>query len=214
MKKIIILCPVILFSVFTAKAGDTLVKNGSDFLELKGKVLLSQGQQRDEDKTVLDSAVISVKNESGLIVLSQLSDVKGKVDLRLPLNRKFTVSITKPGFICKIISVDTKVGKAFIQNYSFAFDVDIFEKVDGLDVSVLDQPVAKISFNSISHEFSYDIAYTSKVNAGLQKMYREYYVLKRREIVLNDSVPSSKPTASRSAGTKKSVPYGKNNKPK
>lgn len=195
-----------------ANSADTLVPDGANYLEMRGKVLRSEGQQRDDEKVLLDSAEIHVTNESGKEVFLGLTDSKGKLSFRLPLYRKFTVAISKKGFVQKKIFVDTHLPASEAKNYVFAFDADIFEKVEGLDVSILDQPVAKISFRLLEKSFTYDAAYTNKINSGLQKMYREYYALKKNESAANDSVPS-KPITVKSSGTSKSVPYGKGTKP-
>jgi hypothetical protein len=199
---------------FAQDARDTLIGDGDNYLEMRGKVFKSEGQQRDDDKVGLDSADVRVTNEAGKEVLFGLTDSKGRLAFRLPLGRKFTLHITKKGFVNKMILVDTHVAIEDRKDFTFTFDIDIFEKVDGLDVSVLNQPVAKVSFRALDKTFTYDAAYTNKVNSGLQKMYREYYNLKKKENAVNasDSI-SSKPTSVKAEGIKKSVPYGRNTKP-
>lgn len=198
-----------------AWGNDTLVPEGQNSLEMRGRVLKSLGQARDDHKIPLDSAFVSVMNEDGKTVWSGLTDSKGRLNIRLPFGKKFTMSFTKKGFVRKTISVDTHVSGDNKKNYEFTYDIDIFEKVEGLDVSVLDSPVAKIAYKPYDKTFTYDVAYTNKINAGLLKMYREYYALKKKEeiIAASDSI-SSKPVPAKSAGTKKSVPYGQSGKPR
>ncbi len=162
-------------------ATDTLVGSSEYYLELRGRIMEWRGEQRDEEKQSLDSAEINVINQAGVICLTGLSDDKGRLVFRLPLNRSFTVSITKKGFVKKLIRVETYVPKEDIKAYTFTFNVDIFEKIEKLDVSVLDRPISRIRFRALNKTFDYDKEYTAKVNGDLQKMYNEYYALKRAE---------------------------------
>ena len=206
-----------LFAVKVAKSQDerdSLIGDGDNFIEMRGKVFESMGQQRDEDKRGLDSADIRVTNEMGKEVIYGLTDEKGRLAFRLPLGRRFTINVSKKGYVKKMIGVDTHVPEDSRKDFIFTFDIDIFEKVEGLDVSVLNEPVAKISFRVLDKTFSYDASYTNKVNGNLQKMYREYYALEKKKKEAADSVPD-KPLnvkSSGSSGTKKSVPYGKDTK--
>lgn len=197
-----------------AWGNDSLVPVGQNYLEMRGRVLKSQGQQREEQKVALDSAVICVINEGGRTIWAGVTDEKGRLNIRLPLGKKFTMSYSKKGFVKKLISIDTHVSSDVKKNFDFTYDIDIFEKVEGLDVTVLDSPVAKISYKTLDKLFVYDATYTNKVNAGLQKMYREYYALKRKEeqLAASDSI-ATKPSGTRSPAPQKSVPYGQGKKP-
>jgi hypothetical protein len=110
----------------------------------------------------------------------------------------------------KLISVNTQVTGDPKKNFEFIYDIDIFESVEGLDVAALNSPVAKIVYKSYDQTFTYDAAYTNKINAALQKMYREYYSLRRKEeqLAASDSV-ATKPAATKPAGTTKAVPYAR-----
>lgn len=198
MKKLF-LTAILFLSVLAglhASRHDTLVRDAAFYLEMRGRVLESHGQN-DDEKRGLDSAQYTVFNENDQPVLSGYSDSKGKLSFKLPLDRKFTLHITRKGFVRKMIIVDTHVPKEAHKVLYFSFDVDIFEQISGLDVSVLEKPVARVAYKPADKIFSYDIAYTNKVNAALQKMYREYYALRRKEdkAEKSDSVPVKKSSA-------------------
>lgn len=196
MKTCYLFIAFLMLSAFrlSAAADDTLVGNSEVYIEMRGRVLESHGQNDDEKKG-LDSAVYTVTNENGKIVISGAADSRGKLSFKLPLGRKFTMNFTKKGYVRKMIQVDTHVPADAHKAYTFVFDVDIFEIVKGLDVSVLNKPVARVAFKTIDKTFGYDAAYTNKVNAALQKMYRDYYNLRRKEdAVVSDSVPAKKPS--------------------
>jgi hypothetical protein len=156
---------------------DSLFQNSKNYIELKGQIKFLKGTQNE--KGFLDSAVISVHNESNTVVATYLSDRKGKTALRLPLNRQFTLHVSKRGFVTKIVEINTIVTAAGMKNHMFAFDLEIFEKITGLDVSVLQKPIAKVTYNTISNAFNYDYNYTGKINNELLRTYKDYYELQR-----------------------------------
>lgn len=165
----------------TSSQPDTLLGDSEHYLELRGKIMEWRGEQRDDEKQVLDSAVVQVINQQNVVCIEGLSDSKGRLAFKLPLGRSFTISINKPGFVKKLIRVETYVPFEDRKVFTFTFNVDIFERIEKLDVSVLDRPISRIRYRPLSKDFDYDKEYTAKINGDLQKMYNEYYSLRRAE---------------------------------
>ena len=161
---------------------DSVVANNSKdyYLEVKCFVRQSKGNEKmqgDEGKP-LDSVLISIYNND--IPYSEYwTSKKGKCSFRLPLDRSMRLDVTKPGFVTKSILVNTKIPADKKDAFSFSFDVDIFEEVKGLDVSVLKNPIAKVVYNSALGSFEYDVNYTTRINNDLKKMYKNYYHLQK-----------------------------------
>ncbi|MCX6312088.1 MAG: hypothetical protein NT084_10695 [Bacteroidetes bacterium] len=186
-----------------AWGNDSLVPAGENSLEMRGHILISQGQARENEKIPLDSAQVSVISEAGKLLWRGITDSKGRLNIKLPLGRKFTMSFTKMGYVKKLINIDTHVSNDNKKDFSFSYEIDIFESIVGLDVSVLNEPVARISFSEMAKDFNYDIVYTTKVNSGLQKMYREYYELKRKAKLTPADTTLPKSIPAKSKGIKK-----------
>ena len=165
----------------TSSQPDTLLGDADHYLELRGKIMEWRGEQRDDDKQVLDSAMVQVINQQNVVCIEGLSDSKGRLAFKLPLGRSFTISISKPGFVKKLIRVETYVPFEDRKVFTFTFNVDIFERIEKLDVSVLDRPISRIRYRPLNKDFDYDKEYTAKINGDLQKMYNEYYSLRRSE---------------------------------
>ena len=163
---------------------DTLVEtkeiNDKEYLELRGIVLQSKSSEKGEAK-FLDSAFITIYDGTKKPLVTFASSRKGKCDFKLPLNSKFTIEITRKGFVTKFIEVNTKVPNEKRAAYIFPFSIDIFENVKGLDVSVLKKPIAKINYSFGTDHFNYDYAYTDSINNELKKMYKDYYFLQTIE---------------------------------
>ena len=160
-----------------AQQNDSLLLGVKNYVEMKGNIKLLK--DKDKEKGVLDSALVSILNEKKELVTAFYSNRKGKVDFKLPLQRKFSIEISKKGCVSKIIEINTKMPQNKVKNYEFSFDIGIFEEVKGLNVSVLKKPIAKINYNTFMSVFDYDYNYTGKINMEIEKMYRDYYDLQQ-----------------------------------
>jgi len=161
-----------------SSAGD-MVKVQQQYLEMKGNVRCSKVNEKDEGGAI-DSALVTII--SGGIPYSELwTNKKGKCVFKLPLDKVFMIQVTKQGFVSKFFEVNTKVPADKKGTFGFSFDIDIFEEVKNLDVSVLQKPIAKVSYNIIMEQFAYDVNYTSRINFELKKMYKNYYLLQQIE---------------------------------
>lgn len=171
-------------SEYTINHSDTTKKEY--FLEMKGNVRKSKISDKEESKS-LDSALITIYMND--IPFSETwTNKKGKCSFKLPLAKQFKIEVSKDGYVSKLFEVDTKVPSDKRDEYSFSFDIDIFEEIKNLDVSVLKKPIAKVSYNVIMEQFAYDINYTSRINLELKKMYKSYYLLQKME---NDTIDTN-----------------------
>jgi hypothetical protein len=167
-------------------ADDTI----NHYLEVNGSVrhrLLKNAMANSGDNPWLDSAVVTVYMNNA-VYATNYTTKRGKCSFRLSLDRLYLVEITKPGFISKRFEINTKVPGDKKDVFDFDFDMDIFEKIEGLDVSVLDKPIAKVLFDVPNNQFIYDVAYTNRINADIQLMYRNYYILSKKTKAKGGSV--------------------------
>lgn len=111
-------------------------------------------------------SVVSVK-KNGETVLS----VEGKRNMRLKLEygSDYLLSFSKPGYITKMIRVDTKVSKDFSKTGfdPYKIGVCIFKQYEGVNIVVYNQPVAFIRYHAELDEFGYDVDYTKSILSNL-----------------------------------------------
>lgn len=164
------------------------------YLELKATVRQSKGEDKAAESKTLDSVLITIYN--GDIPLTETwTNKKGKCTFKLPLDKNLKIQVSKKGFVTKSIAVNTKVPVANRDVFNFSCDVDIFEEIAGLDVTVLNSPIAKITYSPSLETFQYDVNYTNKVNVELKKMYKKYYKLQEEQkdsTMTSTSIPKSK----------------------
>lgn len=172
------------------------VQAKDQYLEIKATVRQSKGEEKEGESKPLDSVLVTIYN--GDIPYSERwTNKKGKCSFKLPLDKNLTIQVSKKGFVTKSISVNTKIPFDDRDAFNFCCDVDIFEEINGLDVTVLKSPIAKITYSPSLATFQYDISYTNKVNVELKKMYKKYYKLQEEQ---KDSISTN--DVINSAGTK------------
>lgn len=141
-------------------------------LKLHGKVMKLENAENEKN---LNKVCITVYNDRMQPFITAYTDNKGLFSVRLPLNGKYAIKTVKEGYVPKTISIDTYVPDDKKGNYNFRFIIDLFDDIKDMDVAVLKEPIAKISFNEYFGAFSYDYKYTEKTNNAIKQRYAFYY---------------------------------------
>jgi hypothetical protein len=165
--------------VKTRKVDSLMLDNPKYYLMLDGMIYQSAVSENGKQK-VLDSVLVRVLNETDFTMDKRYSK-KGRCAIKLPLGKKYTIEFSKKGYVSKIIEVNSKVPRYDTFISVFPFDIDLFQEVSGLDVAVLNEPIAKITYNNFNKTFDYDYNYTAKINNNIKKLYAEYYRLRKLE---------------------------------
>ena len=153
------------------------------YLEMKGTIQRYVGAADiDEDKLPpVEAATITIF-EGSKVYLKLETNSKGKCDFRLPLEHIFKIQVSKNGFVSKYFEVKTVVPKTNFGKYEFNFNLDIFEEIKNMDVSVLKKPIGKVFFDPDNKRFEYDDIYSSEVNLTSKQLYKNYFELEQARI--------------------------------
>lgn len=173
MKNIIYPLVIIIFLTATIKSE---AKNGRPYLEMEG-VVKQNLYLKDDAETVVSGATFTILDEKKRIAAIWYSNNFGKCIFKVQLNRRFEILVSKKGYVTKKLTLNTWLPKDKAKAYVLHFDIYLFEIVQGLDVSVLKDPIAKIMFDNPTKSFIYNNSYTEKINEKLRSVYTEYYVL-------------------------------------
>ncbi len=128
--------------------------------------------------------VVTVK-KAGTTVFT----VPGKTFLKIKLefNTDYVLSFSKPGYITKMIAVNTVVPpERMAQTFEpYKIGVKLFRQYDGVNIVVFNQPVARIHFNPSIDDFDYDVDYTKSILSILKKTEDELMVKAAEERAVN-----------------------------
>lgn len=167
---------IVLFPVI-AQNQDTIAKNKRHYLKLQG-IVRETGKTEFEKGKPIENAFIKVYNDKNLLLGEFTTNKKGKCEFKVPINKQFIIEFSKPGYVSKFIEINTKMPPERKLAFIFPFEVNIFKEIEGLDISLLKRPVAKVVYNLIEHQFDYDDGYTNKINHDLKMLYKQYEELK------------------------------------
>ncbi|MGB0881372.1 MAG: hypothetical protein ACPGSO_00355 [Vicingaceae bacterium] len=130
--------------------------------------------KKEETKKRMEGATITIKR-NGSVWKTIPVDAKGKFNVPLLPGAVYMIEVSKPMHVTKRIQVSTKNVPPEDAKYGFdiPFDISLFEKMEGLDVSILDKPIGKIAFDPNSGYMDYDAAYTKSIKDKLDQLKRE-----------------------------------------
>ncbi len=149
----------------------TVAQQESGYLQLRGTTL--------KDNTPIDGVTIDVY-QKGEKINSILSWSGGKFNIKLELNNEYILEFSKTDLVTKRLEFKTDVPPNEIGIYNFKFSVELFTMVDGLDVSLLDKPIGKFTYDDQLGEFNYDEEYTAVILGQLKSLLKEYEKLRKK----------------------------------
>jgi len=138
----------------------------------------------------LESVSVSLFAGDSLIKKVQTGK-KGKFEIYLPMNKECLLKFSKAGYISKKVSVSTTHIPLFDMRFDFQFGpmpVTLFKKVEGMNQSLFDQPVAKIRYDLDKGYFDYDRAYTEAIQTKFSEArqdIKQVFDMKEEYALLN-----------------------------
>lgn len=108
-----------------------------------------------------DYTILILENDSVRDTI--FADLALPIYIQLELNKSYVLEFSKPGFLERLVLVDTKVpsGKDR-RRYSYEFEIDMpFRYCDTGAYAV--QPIARIIYDTEAGEFSYDMEYAKSI---------------------------------------------------
>ncbi|MCB0401786.1 MAG: hypothetical protein KDD41_06865 [Flavobacteriales bacterium] len=137
-------------------------------LDINGSV------KKEETNKRFEGVTITVKR-NGSVWKTISTPADGKFDLSLPPDGIYLIEFSRPNHVTKRIEFSTKNVPPEDAKYGFEFpmEMNLFEKIDGLDVSILDKPIAKVAFDPSTGYMDYDPEYTKSVQKELERLKKE-----------------------------------------
>ncbi len=104
----------------------------------------------------------------------------GSFSFRLDMNKQYTIEVEKDGLVSKRISFNTSLPDEEKGTWMNEFSIGLVKKCNGVDYSVLTEPVDKISFDAKRREFVSDKNYVSGMRSRIENM-----LIKNDQCMLN-----------------------------
>ena len=165
-----------------------------------------------DDKSDLAGVSILV-TKSGKNFTSIMTDAGGNFAFQLPLDGDYMVSVTKDGYVTKKFTVNTQgvpAEKATQEFPIISVELGLSKKLEGVDYSLLSQPLNKYSYNAKIDNFEYDKNYLKQMKLGLESIAKAEEVIKTKEKETESSYSSAVKSADKAFANKEwNVAIGK-----
>ena len=141
-----------------------------------------EGNVTDESSNLV-GATIQI-TQGGKVVQSAMTDGSGNYFFSLPLGAEYLVVVSKDGYVSKKFSVNTlgvPPEKATSKFADIEASLSLFKRYEGVDYSLLNQPLNKYSYNPYKDNFEYDKAYLEQMIAGMQTIKEAEKAAKNKE---------------------------------
>ncbi|MGE3653727.1 MAG: hypothetical protein AB7G22_06380 [Flavobacteriales bacterium] len=130
--------------------------------------------KKEETNKRFEGVTITIK-KNGSVWKTLTSESSGKFQAALEPDGVYLIEFSRPGHVTKRIEFSTKNVPPDDAKYGFEFpmEMNLFEKMDGLDVSILNKPIAKVAFNPATGYMDYDPEYTKSIKNELDRLKDE-----------------------------------------
>lgn len=92
---------------------------------------------------------------------------KGKFDLKFGWDADYKLAFEKPGYITKIVNINTDVPPEVVEsNPNFPpvkLIINLLPMVENIDLSIFEQPIAILAYNYELDDFTFDKEYSSRI---------------------------------------------------
>jgi tetratricopeptide (TPR) repeat protein len=94
----------------------------------------------------------------------------GSFSFRLEMNKQYVIEVEKDGLVSKRISFNTSIPDEEKGTWMNEFSIGLVKKCNGVDYSVLKEPVDRVGFDSKRREFVSDKNYVSGMRSRIENM--------------------------------------------
>jgi len=157
-----------------------------------------------EDK--LENARI-VLYKNGEETKTFVTSSSGKFSFSLTPDNEYLLKFSKSGLVTKSLTVSTKGVPTDEMKKGEKFktqpQVYLFEELEGMDYSALNEPIGKLYYNHSVKNFDYDIDYSRKIKVKIEKVEREQTkkVAEKKEKELQTKTEKSASVSNTSSST-------------
>jgi hypothetical protein len=96
----------------------------------------------------------------------------GTYSIKLDFNKEYTLTYTKKGYVSQVYQINTQVEKERIEETFINKEiyVELFQMVDGVNVDLMKQPVAKILYDEMLYDFDEEENYTASMKPQIEEL--------------------------------------------
>ena len=114
--------------------------------------------------------------ENGKRAFSKKTNLNGKYDFVLEFNKSYKIEYIYPYYVTKYLTINAKDVPDIdrIGGFEMNIDMTLFKEIEGLDVSLLKDPIGKAQFDASKGEMAWDMAYTNMMQRRIRELMRKH----------------------------------------
>lgn len=114
--------------------------------------------------------------ENGSKIFDRKTNLNGKYDFVLDFDKFYKIVYNYPNYVSKFLTIDVRDIPEVDRKGGFEMNIDmtLFKEVEGLDVSLLDDPIGKAQFDPKRGEMAWDMAYTNMMQKKIRDLMRKH----------------------------------------
>jgi hypothetical protein len=140
-------------------------------------ILIHGGVKDTESMKKMEGVQVKVL-QNGKELENVTTSGSGKYEFELPLGFNYIIQFSKQDFVTKKLELNTKgIPMEDLEGgFQMTVDMSLFAYIEGFDLSILDAPIGKASFDPVRNSVEFDYDYTGRMQ---QKIDAEFERLKK-----------------------------------
>lgn len=133
-----------------------------EILDIRGNI-----KDTDTMKKLDDVQIVVIQNGSEFDAFTVSN---GKYETDLPLGYTYIIQFSRKDYVTKKIQIDTKgiPDEDLAGGFQLTMDMSLFAFVEGFDLSILDPPIGKATFDPQKNSIAFDFGYTQRINQKIE----------------------------------------------
>ncbi len=124
----------------------------------------------------LTGAIVTVY-ENGTQVEKAITSSSGKFDFQLRFDTQYKIVTSGSGMVAKTILIDTRnipPEEKEKGGFLIPMEMTLFDEMEGLDFSIMDEPIGKFFYDPEMNDIIHDAAYTADIQNQIKALMKEY----------------------------------------
>jgi len=162
LNKITILFSFFILLVSTVFSQET--KRQKEYI-VEGKVTIENKKPASEGAILVGKPGVSGGSRASIAA-------DGSYSVKLDFDKEYTLTYTKKGYVSQMIQINTKVDKERIEETFINKEImiELFPMVDGVNIDLMKQPIAKIFYDEMLYDFDEDEAYSENMKPQIEEL--------------------------------------------
>lgn len=141
------------------------------------------GTVKDYVSAVKLQGVSVIVHKDDVRIATLVTDSLGRYEVNLDFDHVYKLWFMQPGKVTKQIEVDARAIPTDLRPGGFGMNVEmtLFKSLQGLDMSVLDQPIGKARYSPVDSTMSWDMEHTARMRAAISESLQRYDSLRTLE---------------------------------